>query len=143
MVVVARLESITALTALVGARIYNQVVPESPRYPLVRVAFIDDDVPYHLRGPVGTKAARVQVDARASDESGADKKQTALNVMAAIEGDGLGRQATGLSGWIGSVGSPPFKVKGVFPQSRRDDYDPEELRVVTVSRDFIVHFRDA
>jgi hypothetical protein len=134
----ARIMAIAAVTALVGTRVYMQKLPESPKYPLVRVQFIDDAVPFHLRGPVGVRPARIQVDAIARDGSGVDSYDSAARVLEAIDGDGLGKQATGLAGFIGGIGSPPFEIVGVFPQSKRTDYDPEELRIVTHSRDYIV-----
>lgn len=134
-VVRARILAITAVTALVGTRVYMQKLPESPKYPLVRVQFIDDAVPFHLRGPVGVTPARIQVDAIARD---GDAYGSASSLLQAIDGDGLGKQATGLAGFIGGIGSPAFEIVGVFPQSKRSDYDPEELRILTLSRDYIV-----
>jgi len=136
----ARIMAIAAVTALVGTRVYMQRLPESPKYPLVCVRFIDDQSPYHLRGPIGTKTARVQADAIARESSGVDPYADAMSLLDAIDGDGLGRQATGVAGFVGGIGSPPFEIVGVFPQSRRTSYDPQELRIVTASRDYIVWF---
>ena len=137
----ARILALAAVTALVGTRVYMQRVPQSPVYPLVRVQFIDDQSPYHLRGPVGTTTARVQVDAIAREGSGTDPYAAAQALLAAIDGDGLGDQATGVAGFVGGIGSPPFEIVGVFLQSRRSEYDPQELRIVTASRDYIVWVR--
>lgn len=135
----ARILALSAVTALCSTRVYLGILPQGPTYPNVLVQIIDDAIPYHLRGPVGTKTARVQVDARAR---AGDAYGGALDVLEAIDGDGLGRDASGVAGFIGPIGSPAFEFKAVFPQSRRWEYDPEELRVVTMSRDYIVWFTE-
>lgn len=136
-----RVVSLPAVTALIGARVWTDKLPEQATYPCARVQFVDDTVPYQLRGPIGTQSARVQVDAFAREVSGIDPYDQALDVLEAIEGDGGGRNATGLAGFIGEIGSPALEILGCFPQSRRRDYDPEELRIVTMSRDFIIWYR--
>lgn len=137
-----RVAALAAVTAIVGARVYLDALPQSPVYPAVRVQMIDDGASFHLRGPVGTKAARVQVDAYAREASGADPYAQAALLASAIEGDGQGPAATGLSGWVGELGSPPFSVAGAFRVARTRRFDPEELRVVTMSQDFIVWYRE-
>ena len=137
-----RVAAIAAVTALAGARVYLDVLPQSPVYPAVRVQLVDDIDGYHLRGPVGTKTARVQVDAYAREASGADPYAQAKSLAAVIAGDGAVSSATGLSGWKGAIGSPPFTVAGCFRVARTRRYDPAELRVVTMSQDFVVWYRE-
>lgn len=125
----------------VGTRVYLDKLPQAPAYPCVRVSLVDDLVDYQLRGPTQAQRARVQVDAYAQEGSGVDPYDQVARLADTITGDGAGPSATGLAGWIGSVGSPPVVVDGAFRVSRTRWYDPEELRVVTMSQDFIVWYR--
>lgn len=138
---VVRARLLTVVGGIVGNRVYLDKLPQGVTYPAVRVTLIDDQVDYHLRGPVGAKSARVQVDAYAAEASGLDVYDQVTGIADAIEGDGLGTSATGLSGWVGVLGSPPFYVEGGFRVSRTRWYDPQELRVLTMSQDFIVWYR--
>lgn len=134
----ARLLTLTALTALVSTRIYLDKLPQSPTYPCVRVSLVDELSDYHLRGGEGVRRARVQVDAFAREVSGVDPYALAVTVADVIHGEDDG---TGLSGWAGGIGSPAFQVFGIFRIDRRRSYDPEELRVLTMSQDYQVAFR--
>jgi hypothetical protein len=129
-----RLLAQSALTALVGTRVYALVIPQQPTLPAIRLQQIGRDEPMHLRGPVTVFRARLQVDAIAYS------KETADAVDAAIDGDGLGPDATGLKGWTGEIGSPPFAVKAILPADVREMYHPEELKQYRISRDYFVWF---
>jgi len=50
----SRLSGSTAVTALVGTRVYPQVVPQGASYPNVRFAVISDEVVNALGGPTTT-----------------------------------------------------------------------------------------
>lgn len=139
--VATRVAALAAVVALAGARIYVEKLPQAPVYPCVRVVLVDDIDSYHQRGINGLVEARVQVDAFAQEASGADPYAEVAALAQAIDGDGLGAAATGLSGWIGRVGSPALEMASVFRADRRRHYDPEELRVVTMSQDYIVTYR--
>ena len=139
--ILTRLVGLAPVTALAGTRVYLDVLPQAPTYPCVRVSLIDELPAYHARGPVGVRWARVQVDAFAAVASGVDPYDQAEVLAEAIEGDGAGPAASGLSGWIGEIGSPALSVLGVFRATRTRLYDPDELRVVTMSQDFIVWYR--
>lgn len=134
-----RLLEIVAVTALVSTRIYLDKLPQSPTYPCVRVTLIDELSEYHLRGGEGYRRARVQVDAYGREVSGVDPYAMAATVAEAINGADNG---TGLSGWAGRIGgSPAMEICGVFRVDRRRSYDPDELRVLTMSQDYQVAFR--
>ena len=133
-----RLLAITNVTALVGTRIYLDKLPQSPTYPCVRVTLVLAQTSYHLRGETDLKETEVQVDAYAREVSGVDPYALVVAVADAIHGDGAG---SGLSGWVDLIGSPGVQVCGVFRVDRRRSYDPEELRVVTMSQDYRVRFR--
>ncbi len=142
--VVARLLSLAAVTALVSAtdaahaRVYLDKLPQSPLYPCVRVTLVSEPEDYHLRGGSAMKRARVQVDAFAKEVSGVNPYALADAVATAIHGDEAG---SALSGWIGEIGSPALEVLGCFRVDRRRMYDPDELRVLTMSQDYQVTYR--
>lgn len=138
-----RVLALTPVTTLVSARVYLDKLPQSPTYPAVRVQLISDPRDQHLRGPNATQRARVQVDCYASESSGVDPYARALAVSEAVEGDGLGDGASGLAGWIGTIGSPAFSVLNAVPTERKRFYDPDELRLVTMSQDYLVTYRAA
>lgn len=134
----ARLLSLVAVTAFVSTRIYLDKLPQSPTYPCVRVLLVSEQASYHLRGGVALKLARVQVDAFAREVSGVDPYAMAAAVAAAMHGNDAGGA---LSGWAGEIGSPALAIAGIFRLDRQRFYDPEEIRVVTMSQDYQVAYR--
>lgn len=136
----ARLLAIVAVTAIAGTRIWIEKLPEHPTYPCVRVGLVSDGTGQHLRGPDGLFAARVQVDACAREGSD-DVYSIAAALEAAIYGDGLGTQASGLFGWIGFIGSPAVAFKHVDAGPRLVRFDPEEKRVLTMTRDYFIRYQ--
>src|SRR5688572_11729988 len=103
--VIARLSSLAAVTAIVGTRIYQLKAPQQGATPYVRVERISGLTDYHTRGADALQRARIQIDACAAETDGGDPLETAIDLAAAIEGDGAGG---GLSGFAGPVlGSPP------------------------------------
>lgn len=133
-----RLLALATVTALVGTRVYLDKLPQSPTYPCVRVSLVSEQSTYHMRGEDGLRSASVQVDAYAREVSGVDPYALAVAVAEAVHGDEAG---SGLSGFAGTIGSPGVQVYGVFRTDRRRSYDPDELRVLTMSQDYRVHFR--
>lgn len=137
--VLSRIVNLATVTALVGTRVWLQRLPQSPTYPCVRVTLVSDLGDQHLRGPQGEKRARVQVDAFAHETSGGNPYTGAAAVWQAIYGDGKGPDATGVFGWTGTVDDVTISL--VEDAGRRVAYDPDELRVVTVTQDFRVWYR--
>lgn len=136
-----RLISLTSVTSLVqdaGAtwpRIYTVILPQGVKLPAIRIQRIGQIEEMHLRGPINVFRARVQVDSVGATKAQADE------VDAAVQGDGLGSNATGLKGFKGTIGtSPPFVIHAILPADIRDGYDAEELRQYKVQRDFFVVF---
>ncbi len=127
-----------AVTALVSTRVYLEKMPQSVTYPCVRVQLIDEQSSYHMRGGK-TSPARVQVDAFAKELSGIDPYALVVTVAAEINGDDAG---SGLSGFQGDIGaSPPFHVQAILRVARtKPVYVPDELRVLMMSQDYMVHF---
>lgn len=142
--IVERLQSLAAVTAIAGTRVHMMKLPQRPTLPAVRVQQVGEIVPYHLRGVGAFLRTRIQVDAYADEASGGDAYETASNLAQAIDGDGLGDSATGLSGFTGDVGgSPPeLFIAGMFRDTRRPMYEPGELRLVRIQQDYFVHWRE-
>lgn len=138
----AYLAGLSAVVARASTRVYLDKIAQSTPYPCVRVQLISDPSEYHLRGVVGMSRARVQVDAYDQESSGHDPYSGAMALADAIHGDSAGGSATGLSGYVGTMGgSPAIRVMGCFRIDRRRGYDPEELRVVYLSQDYMVIYR--
>lgn len=131
----ARILALSPVTALVSTRVYALSFGQKPELGAVRVQEISDTEDFHMRGPSGLSVSRVQVDCIATTKAAAEA------IEAAIKGDGLGSSASGLSGWVGSIGSPSTQVDAVFPAGRRESYTAEELRLYMISRDYLVHWR--
>lgn len=135
---VERLLDIEAVTDIVDSRIYLDKVPQRGTYPLVLVQLVVEGTDYHLRGGQ-RRQARVQVDAYVEDVGdGNDPLAAVLTLAEAIHGDDAG---SGLSGWIGQFGSPPFKVTGMFRVDRSRGYEPDELRLLRQRQDYQVHYQ--
>jgi hypothetical protein len=131
-VVRTRLLACAPVTALVSTRVYALVIPEQPTLPAIRVQRISQDQPMHLRGPIGMYTARVQVDSIATTKAAAD----ALD--AAVLGNCLGSEATGLGGWYGTISST--RVHAIKPAGVRESYEAGALRQYKIMRDFEVVF---
>lgn len=136
-----RVASLTAVIALAGSRVYLDKFPQSPTFPAVRVQLVDDVEDQHLRGPIGTKHARVQIDHCTQESSGTDPYAAAEALAEATKGDGLGTSASGIAGFKGGIGSPAFVIENCRPVMRMRDYDPAELRVVTIRQDYEVAYQ--
>lgn len=136
--IAARVADLAPVVALVGTRVYLDRQPQAGAYPAVRVQLVSDPPVYHLRGR--KYRARVQVDAYAREASGVDAYAEVTELSDAIDGDSNGSAASGLSGWKGSVGSPPFVILGCFRTSRLRRYDPDELNLLTMSQDYLVDY---
>lgn len=134
--VIARLETLTPVTVLVSDRIVASHLDEDSDLPVVLVQFISSVTGQHLRGPNNIKTARVQID------SIAVTKQVATQLAQAVEGDGLGTQATGLFGFKGAVGSSPaFLFENVRDGGGREDFTPPPTRRYAIQRDFLVDYQ--
>jgi hypothetical protein len=127
-----RLLATSAVTALVGTRIYMLVLPQRVTYPAIRVQLVDEPVRYHLRGEDGSRRARVQIDAYDQPVGSTDPYAGASAVADAVR--------TALSGQRFTEASSPvtLEVTGVLFVGRRPLYEPDELRIVRVSQDAIV-----
>lgn len=137
-----RIGSLPAVQALVDGRVYLDKTPQDPTYPLVLVYAAGDHRGQQLRGPAGTGEARVSVEARAHEASGVDTYEV-MALFDAIEGDGRGAAASGVFGWVGSVGADPtIAIMNVAHRGTRDRfYDPVAQRVLRMAQDYWVLYR--
>lgn len=133
--VVKRLETVAAVTALVGMRIYQVKLPPKPTLPAIRVQLVGNEEFMHLRGAVKVMRARVQVDSISAEGVAPDPVGQAASVDDAVNGPGDG---TGLLGWRGVAGG--VKVTAMLPGGLREGYDAQELRQFKKMRDFVVWF---
>lgn len=140
-----RLLTLSAVTSLVDKdrtgltvtpRIYTVVFPQDlALWPSVVVKHVDEGRGMHLRGPNGLIRTRVTVESAA-------KSKTAVDALdAAIDGNGLGPNASGLLGFQGSIGtSQPFWIKVIEPAGKRDDFIGEEFKLFRAMRDYWVDY---
>ncbi len=137
--VVERILDISAVTALVSTRVYMLRLPQHSTLPAIRVQVIDDPGAYHLRGPNYPVTSRVQVDVYAAESSGSDPYSAAIAVAEAVDGDGRGPDASGVSGWSGPTGgTTPLRVQLIQRVDRSVEYEADELREVRVRQDYMV-----
>lgn len=135
-------DRIVDINTAAGARVYQLKLPQDPTLPAVRVQRIGNVREQHLRGPQGTVVTRVQVDSFVAEASGAYGSVTDL--ADAIKGDGLGDVASGLFGFKGTHGSPAILIENVeIVHDGTPDYEGEELRLLRIRQDYLVHWRAA
>jgi hypothetical protein len=121
-----RLAALSAVTALVGDRMFVTKFPADVVLPAIRVVDIDTTQGAHLRGLDGWMRSRVQVDCVAQDASDVDAYSAAHALDRAVWGPGDG---TALGGWQAST------VQAILPADVRDVYDPPPLAQYRVVRD--------
>jgi hypothetical protein len=135
MAVKTRLLACAPVTALVVGRIWTMTWPQSPTLPGVLVQGWELPTKPQLRGTVGHKAARIQIDVLA------DTLAAAEAVDAAIVGDFSGGSATGLEGFAGTAGTltilSAFSVNA-FPM-RGEDELRKQRRVI---REFRITYEE-
>ncbi len=138
-----RLLDITALTTLVGQRVFELVLPQNEKRTAVRFQVLGASRPDHLRGPVNQVAQRVQVDVYVPIGP-IDPLGDARAIADAVRGDGLGTGATGFWGWVGTVGGSPEAIE-IRRVELLDDgdalYESDEIRRVRIRQDYRVHWR--
>jgi len=115
---VARLKGLTAVSDLVGAKIYPMKAPQKVALPYVTYQQISRVPANHAMGTTSTNFQRIQVDCWASSYDGAQA------LAAAVRGDEAESSPTGLAGWIDG-NSQVWHL-----QNEMDDIEP-----ITVGRD--------
>jgi hypothetical protein len=129
-VIRTRLLAVSAVTAIVVARITTEVTPQSKDLPAIRVSLVSVKDHGHLRGTKTTTEAVVQVDSLATSLS------EARALADAVYGDGAG---SGLAGFEGAVSTAT--VQAILPGDERQDFVGDEIKTYRVSRDYTVWFR--
>lgn len=137
-VVHAYLLTLSAVTALVGGRIWTYRFKQSPTLPAVLVSQVSEIQFGHLRGTVGLRWCRIQIDVISATIR--EARQVDQAVMGAYAtGSPVG--PTGLLGVHTSVGSPAVVM--ICPAVlgyREPDFEADELRLSRTSRDYQVWF---
>lgn len=124
----AHLAADASVAAIVGVRVYQLKLPQNATLPAVRVQLIDAIETYHLRGGSLTERSRVQVDAFAKEASGLDPYATVEPLADAIH--------AALSGIV--FDGDDIRITGSLRVSRQPLYEPDELRDVRMTQDYIV-----
>jgi hypothetical protein len=131
-----RLLTIAAVVGWVDQRVYTLEFPQSLTAPAIRLQEIDRISEMHLRGDVGIRRARIQVDAVES-AAHADPYENAHAIAAAVRGDLTSGAASGLVGYRGDLSGVP--IAGILAGDQREMYDaPTQL--VRVEQEFLVWF---
>ena len=132
-----RLVSLSPVTTLVpSGRITNGAFAESTALGAIRVNDISEGLEdFHLRGPLDRHVSTVQVDCVAASLASANA------IADAVHGNGLGSDATGLSGFTGVVGSTVVDL--IRPQFKHQYFDAEERRQWVHVRRYEVQWRGA
>ena len=140
---IERLDSVTAATTLVSTRIYAVNPPQKPTTPYLRVQRISSPHEQHLRGPHYPAAYRFQVDSCAAESDGGDPLGVVQALAAAVIGNGLGPEASGLFGWIGTLGGSPMTIavsNVELLHAGEPEFFPDELRMMRVRMDFLFYW---
>lgn len=95
-----------AIEAVVSARVYPVLVPQSPTYPLIRIQLISDPSDDHLRG-TGPGRPRFQIEAitRKSDGASAFEAAQALGELVRARLDAYAGE------WTDEDASPPVSYR--------------------------------
>lgn len=118
-----RLTTHSGTAALVGARVYPQVLPQTPTYPAITYQRVSGGNMQSLAGPTGLGHPRVQIDCWA-------KTQAAVLALAK-------QVRIAFDGWNGSAGG--VTVRACMFDQERDFYEPETSDY-RVSMDFIFFY---
>ena len=132
-VVQTYVSSLSPVTALIGGRLWTYRFKQNPTLPAVCISQISELQFGHLRGTVGLRWARIQIDVIAAT------MREARQVDQAIMGAYVAGSPTGLLGTHQYVGSPPvLMIVPIVLGYREPDFEADELRLSRTSRDYQV-----
>lgn len=121
------------------ADVFTDTLPQNPTYPCVLVQLIveNDLLNQTKRSALGQ--ANVMVEVFAHESNGGDPYAEASQIADAIDGDGQGEAATGLSDWRQRSGDVEIDMS--MRVQRRRGYQADELRLVIISQEYKTWFR--
>jgi len=131
------------VAALVGARGYVQVLPQSADYPAFRVQLIDEVERGHLRGGATLRPARVQVDAVGEEADGMDTYGEVLALANAINAALMNQPpiVTTVTDGASPAVMTTLELKVVAREANPPIYDPQELSQFKIGQDFLIWAR--
>jgi len=114
------------IVTMIGDRVYPIKIPQDVSASCIVYTRISDVGDYHLAGPSGIAAPRIQIDAWAPS---ANRSVTLANLIKT--------KIDGFRGVMGS-GDSAVKVLGVFVADLREDYD-DAAKLFRTGRDYFLH----
>ncbi|HLO41012.1 MAG TPA: DUF3168 domain-containing protein [Phycisphaerales bacterium] len=136
----------TAVTDLVGVRIYPVTLPRAPEYPAVRYAVISKVRDVAFGGYTGLCMARVQVDIFSPQYDQAKAIMDAMRKR--LCGDPDSADPAVKLPWPAAIGSPAVDVQGIFVDGEDDGYEgaddgfdaggKQPVEVYSTSADFLI-----
>jgi acid phosphatase class B len=128
----------SAITSLVGTRVYPHHVPQAnATYPSITYAIVSNDSAHTLAGGAGYAARRLQIDVYAKTETSRDA------VVEAIRNQLQGFPPAGTSGTIGAG----TVVTSITYKNGRDLYEPDQtsgdVGYYRHSMDFWIRFQES
>jgi len=134
----SHLEAQAAIAALVRTRVFVEMLPQSVRYPAIRVKLVSDPKEHGLRGLITPTRSRIQVDSY-QDEASEDAYGTANRVAEAVFDAIDGKRFT-----IGDGSPPDLIVTAAIEVDRRSlTEQARDLQLVRISQDFYVWSKPA
>lgn len=128
----ALLTSDVAVSPLVGNRVYPVILPQAVTYPAITYQTITAASTYSMDGSSELANPRMQLDLYASSFDGVTVLKAAVMKC--------------LSGFVGTVGTPPVEIQGVFRVSETDAFEQEidgpGPRVWRKTLDFIIWHKE-
>jgi len=131
-----RLLACPPVVAKVNTRIYALKFPQSLTAPAIRMFEVDRVSDMHLRGDVGLRRARVQIDCVEAELHG-DPYDGAHQLADAVRGDLTSGTPSGLVGFQGVQSG--LRIAGVLADTEREFWDAD-ANLVRVEQDFVVWF---
>jgi hypothetical protein len=108
----------SAITSLVGTRVYPAHVPQKINtYPTITYFVVSNNSAHHLQGGAGFAERRLQIDVYAETETSRDA------VVEAVRNQLQGFPPAGTSGTIGAG----TVVTSIVYKNSRDLYEPDQL----------------
>lgn len=135
---VARLKSISAVTALVGSKVFPILAPQGTQYPCVVYQVIGNSPETTLDGSTTTFTMRVRVSCLSLTTAGEQGYKGAWDLAAAIIGD-CDSTPTGLNGWVDSDGLI-WHLEDCFDEIGDIMYGRDQMEAFVVNQVYLVEY---